>query len=398
MMPPLFDLGSLLNPVGIEDFFAIYWERQHLPLHRRQPGYYESLLTAADLEGIISHSDARYPAIRLAKGGNYYPPEAYTRNIKHGDESFVGVPDVKRINEEYAQGATIALPGMQRTWPALAGLCNRLQAHFDHPAHANVYITPGNAAGFTPHYDIHEVFVLQIAGRKRWSIYAPVVELPHRSQPFTPQAYAGQAPIAQITLDDGDLLYLPRGFLHSTTTSDSFSAHVTIGITVYTWVDVLSEYLKTAIAPPDLRKALPPGFASRAEFKPVLKRELIGALDRLRTEADFDALIASFTERVRATHAPRAAHFKADATVITLDSVLQSPARGSHRFVEEGETTMLEFDGVRYQVTAPVAAAIRAMTALDTFRARDREDPLSADGRLALIRHLVSIGFLTLVR
>jgi ribosomal protein L16 Arg81 hydroxylase len=398
MTPQLLDLAGLLDPVGSEDFFSTYWERRYLLLPRNSAGYYRSLLTAADLENFISNSDLRHPAIRLAKGGNYYAAEAYTRNVKHGDESFVGVPDIRRINEEYAQGATIALPAMHRTWPALAGLCERLQARFDHPVHANVYVTPGNASGFTPHYDIHEVFVLQVAGRKRWSIYAPVVELPHRSQPFTPQAYAGQAPVAEVTLDDGDLLYLPRGFLHSTTTSDGFSAHVTIGISVYTWVDLLGEYLKTAIATPELRKALMPGFASRAEFKPALERELIGAWDRLREQADAGALIDSFAERVRATHVPRAAHFKTDVTVITLDSMLQSPARGSHRFVAEGDQTMLEFNGVRYQVTAPVAEAIRAMTAMTTFRARDLEDALTADGRLALVRHLASIGFLARLR
>jgi ribosomal protein L16 Arg81 hydroxylase len=239
-----FDLARLLDPLGTDGFFSTYWERQQLLLPRGLPGYYESLITTADLENIISRSDARYPAIRLAKGGGYFAPEVYTHNVKHGDESFLGVPDVKRIAEEYRRGATVALPAIHRTWPALGSLCDQLQTEFGHPAHANVYITPGNAAGFTPHYDIHEVFVLQIAGRKRWSIYAPVIELPHRSQLFTPQAYSGQAPIAEVELTSGDLLYLPRGFLHSTTTSDGFSAHVTVGITVYTWVDLLKEHLR----------------------------------------------------------------------------------------------------------------------------------------------------------
>jgi ribosomal protein L16 Arg81 hydroxylase len=300
-----FNLESLLSPIQTGDFFSGYWERQPLFVRRQQPNFYERLMPASDLEGIISDSDGRYPAIRLAKGGAYFAPEVYTHTVKHGDESFVGIPDVKKISEEYRRGATIALPVIHRRWKALGVLCDQLQAGLDHPVHANVYITPGNAEGFTPHYDVHEVFVLQIAGKKRWSIYAPVIELPHRSQRFTPQAYSGQAPIKEIEMSAGDLLYLPRGFLHSTTTSDSFSAHVTIGITVFTWADLLKDYVQNAIVDTEQRRALPPGFASRSDLNTSLKEKLIQALHRLQETTDVDELIESFRSRVRAAHVPR---------------------------------------------------------------------------------------------
>jgi ribosomal protein L16 Arg81 hydroxylase len=393
-----FDFEALLSPIGAEDFFATYWERKHLVLRRGQPAYYQSLVTASDLETLISDTDGRYPAIRLAKGGGYLPPEVYTRDIKHGDESFLGVPDVKKISEEYRRGATVALPAIHRTWKPLGLLCEALGAQFDHPAHANVYITPGNAAGFTPHYDIHEVFVLQIAGKKRWSIYEPVIQLPHRSQLFTPQAYSGQAPIAEVELTAGDLLYLPRGFLHSTTTSDSFSAHVTIGITVYTWVDLVKEFLQTAVADHEQRRAIAPGFASRVDLKPLLKDQLNHALDRLRSMADIDQLIESFTDRVRATGVPRPAPFRADEIVVTLDSMLQSPPPESFRIIQDKGNTLLEFNGVQYQIPDPVERTIRAMSERQTFRGSELTEHLRAEARLTLIRHLTDIGFLSAVR
>jgi ribosomal protein L16 Arg81 hydroxylase len=390
-----FDLGKLLAPLGCDEFFASYWERRHFLLRREQPRYYEPLITSADLENIISQPDARYPAIRLAKGGHYFAPEVYTRNIKQGDESFLGVPDLKRISDEYRRGATVVLPALHRTWPALTVLCDALQTQLDHPAHANVYITPGYAAGFTPHYDTHEVFVLQVAGEKRWSVYAPTIELPHRSQVFTPQAYAGQAPIAEFELEAGDLLYLPRGWLHSTTTSRSFSAHVTIGITVYTRADLLLELLQTAVADPAQRKALAPGFASDAEIRKSLTREMRDALERLHGAADLDQLVGSFTARVRASRAPRPAAFKADAVAITLDSAFSPPAPGTYALINDEGKTQLEFAGVRYPVLAPVALAIRALCALSVFCGEDLKGHLDAEGRLTLIRHLHDIGFLT---
>lgn len=319
----------------------------------------------------------RYPALRLAKGGGYFAPEVYTRNIKHGDESFLGVPDVKRISEEYRHGATIALPAIHRNWRALGVLCEQLQMEFDHPAHANV------------------VIVLQIAGKKRWSIYAPVIDLPHRTQLFAPQAYSGQAPIAEVDLQAGDLLYLPRGFLHSTTTSDSFSAHVTLGITVYTWADLLKEYVQTAITDKEHRRALTPGFASRTELKPLLREQLIQALDRLRTTTDIDQLIGSFTDRVRATRLLPPPSFTANVSVVTLDSVLKSPPPESYRVIADEDKRVLEFNGVHYQIPIPVELTIRAMSKLRTFRGSDIAEHLEPEGRLLLIRHLTDIGFLT---
>ncbi len=390
-----FDLESLLSPIPTRDFFSKYWERQPLFVRRQEPTYYGRLMTAADLEGIVSDSDGRYPAIRLAKSGGYFAPEVYTHTIKHGDESFVGIPDIKKVSEEYRRGATIALPAIHRRWKALGLLCDQLQTDLDHPTHANVYITPGNAAGFTPHYDVHDVFVLQLAGKKHWSIYPPVIELPHRSQLFTPQAYSGQAPFMEVELSAGDLLYLPRGFLHSTSTSDSFSAHTTIGITVFTWADLLKEYAQRAIVDIEHRRALPPGFASRNDLNASLKQQLIHALHHLQETTDVDVLIESFRSRVRAAHVPRPPPFKADVMVVTLDSVLKAPPAESYHFIEESGKTFLEFNAVRYQITSPVAQCIRALCARPNFRGSELTEHLDADSRLALIRHLSDIGFLT---
>ena len=112
MTPSPFDFSRLLSPLATGEFFSTHWEQKHWLLKRGQPHWYDSLITAADLENIISNSDARYPAIRLAKGGGYFPAEAYTRDVKHGDESFLGVPDLKRIADEYRHGATVALPAL----------------------------------------------------------------------------------------------------------------------------------------------------------------------------------------------------------------------------------------------------------------------------------------------
>ena len=51
-----------------------------------------------------------------------------------------------------------------------------------HPVQANAYATPAGAQGFAVHHDTHDVFVLQVAGEKRWLVYEPALELPLKDQ------------------------------------------------------------------------------------------------------------------------------------------------------------------------------------------------------------------------
>src|SRR5580692_11188711 len=100
------DLRSLLHPFSLAEFFANYWESKPLFIRGAErgiqgAGYYRGLLENRDLEDIISVSDARYPAIRLAKDGAYFPPGVYTKDVTVGDLTFRGVPDVGRISAEY---------------------------------------------------------------------------------------------------------------------------------------------------------------------------------------------------------------------------------------------------------------------------------------------------------
>ncbi len=69
MQPENFDLEKLLRPLSRDQFFTEYWEKKHCFLPRGRRDYFETLMTRGDLETIISNSDMRYPAIRLAKGG-----------------------------------------------------------------------------------------------------------------------------------------------------------------------------------------------------------------------------------------------------------------------------------------------------------------------------------------
>ena len=304
------DFAALLAPVLPDDFFRNHWERKPLHLSRGDAHYYDGVLTNNDLESIISNADLRYPAIQLARDGGYVVPETYTKNIPFGREFFNGVPDIAQIQSEYRSGSTVVLLALHRTWAPLRELCESLENDFTHLVHANAYLTPGDAPGFAPHYDTHEVFVLQVAGSKHWRVFQPPLALPHRTQPFTPTGYVPR-PLLELELKQGDLLYLPRGYVHAAHTSQVHSAHVSIGITVYTWVELLSELIASSKEFHQFRTALPPGFASRKEMKKTLKEHLAVGTQRLIGNCDSDRLIDDFLERIRLARVRQGGTFQA---------------------------------------------------------------------------------------
>lgn len=386
-------LDGLLAPLSSQAFFADYWEQRQLHLQRGRPEFYRQLLAPEQIDELIARSDGRYPAIQLSKQGSFFAPEAYTRNVRMGDEVFNGVPDVEKIFTEYLAGATVSLPALQRTWPPLGALCSALERELDHAVHANAYITPAGSAGFTAHYDTHEVLVLQIAGSKRWRIDGPPIHLPHRSQPFSLERYVRPAqPLAEVELRAGDLLYLPRGYVHSTLTENSFSAHVTLGITVYTWVELASELLQSCISEERWRRALPCGFASRRALRPELAsmlRELLASLQNV----DLDRSVETFLQRTRSARPRTAGIFHADVSSITANTTLRVSSK-HFELQREGEHTVLWLEGRRVVLPGAVRALLEVMGNGSTFEPQTLPDSLSLEGKLALVRYLHGLGFL----
>ena len=95
-------------------------------------------------------------------------------------------------------------------------VCSVLQEFFGCFTGANTYLTPPSTQGFAPHYDDVEVFMLQVEGRKRWRVYPPFEndELPRTSsRNYHPKEVTQKEEIYEI-LNPGDVLYVPRGWIH----------------------------------------------------------------------------------------------------------------------------------------------------------------------------------------
>merc|ERR1712096_521186 len=130
-------------------------------------------------------------------------------------------------------------------------LCSTLQDHFQNMVGANVYLTPPGTQGFAPHWDDVEVFMLQLEGKKHWKIYSPRNKeetLPRFSSANLEQDEVG-APIIEVDLEPGDMIYMPRGTIHQgNCLSEEHSLHITISTyQMNSWTDLLEKLLPAAL-------------------------------------------------------------------------------------------------------------------------------------------------------
>lgn len=389
-------LEDMIAPVAGEEFFSAYWEKQPLLVKRADSRFYDALLTLETVQNAISSGGLRYPALQLSKSGGFMPPEAFCLDIRSGGVVFSGVPDINRLQAEYRSGATLSLPGFHRAWKPLGTLAASVEDRLDHAVHTNIYITPPDSSGFSPHYDTHDVFVLQIAGGKRWKIFKPLVDLPHQSQPFHPQMLTASPPLLELDLASGDLLYLPRGFIHTTNTSEQSSAHVTLGVTVYTYVELLAAWLQSSKNDVGFRRALPAGFANRPELRETLKNEFSTLVAGLVQRFDADELVDVFLSRVREGYPGRNAvrsEFDAQAA-IGLNSKIKALDQSRYSLKEESGNIVLKFSGKALVLPRQLRAMLSEMCARPSFTPGELSSDMKDDAKIALIRHLYKEGFL----
>lgn len=390
------ELSWLLSPMDAGAFWRDHWERRPCAIERRDPRYHAALFSMADLDSVISLSGSA-PApgrIRLVKVED---GRLSSRPVPH---TAAGAPDIYCLYRSYAdEGYTITVDRLELQWHAIAALCRGLEQALHHPVVANLYVTPRRAQGFSPHYDTHEVFVLQLEGAKRWHVYGSAAPLP--LDDATSPAFAREAlgpPELILTLREGDALYIPRGHVHEAATSDAPSMHLTVGVHVFRWADLVAEVLASvARQNRRFREALPPGFLEAGGPEtPSLKERLGELLDELVAEADSDQAAWRLAQRLLSNGQPVPdGHFRSLERLdsIGLDTLVERRAGLPCRVVIDGDRVKVHYPGNILVGPVTIEPAVRFIAAAGRFAVRDLPHLPDAD-KLALATRLIREGFL----
>ncbi len=98
-------------------------------------------------------------------------------------------------------------------------------------AGVNLYASWRSAPCFANHWDDHDVFILQVRGRKVWRLWGEVRRQP-LSRDVETNEVAPAHPVWTGTLDEGDVLYIPRGWWHSAHVAEENDGRGTIHLTL----------------------------------------------------------------------------------------------------------------------------------------------------------------------
>lgn len=295
---------DLLQPCALEDFLGGPYGRH--PWHGRAgPGAGRSIMGWRELNhalGITRAWDER--TLRLALRGRPVPAADYC--VRHeGAAGPVWRPSAERVTAALHAGATLVASGIDGVIPSVGHVAEAIERALPVRVQVNLYLSAAGVAGFPRHEDSHDVLVLHLAGRKRWTAHAPGRPAGPADQGAADRASDGAPDGAALgfTLEPGDLLYLPQGWAHEALAEREGCLHLSFALVHLTLADIARALLQQVGADDAMARPLhdlhggPQAMAGHVD-------DILRRLQALRAEGDSAAslwhgLLASRRARAR---------------------------------------------------------------------------------------------------
>ena len=275
------EFSDFIAPFDAASFRTQYYGR--LPLHIRNNGDSRpSLLPWSRFNEVLAitpywNEDTLkvYFKSRAALRENYCD----MTDLRAGVSAPVNPAKVKAL---MGLGASLVANHVHRVCPEVGAVANMLEHEFAARVAANVYCSFKGVQAFQTHFDLHDVFAVQVEGEKVWRVYesradAPVLPLPPGDEIEKWLTESRGRLLFEVTMQPGDILYLPRGQYHDALTGSQASLHVTFGVSPATGLS-LFKLLESAVTQEAAFRAYLPDARKEAEL-----RERLGTLaDRIK--------------------------------------------------------------------------------------------------------------------
>jgi ribosomal protein L16 Arg81 hydroxylase len=228
-------LDNILSPMSSEDFLDNYFGKSflHLP---GPTGKFSSLIPWSELNRVLEEQRLAPPRLKLFRDGKEIDPEKYLHLPKGPDPRLKAAEFTNLLG----QGATLIVDQFDELYRPVRELAVALERVFRIHIQANLYAGWRTDQGFLLHYDEHDALIVQVAGRKRWQVYGPtrLYPLDKGKDAETAEKPTGE-PFWDSVLEDGELLYIPRGWWHVAYPVAEPTLHLTVGLSNPRGIDLL---------------------------------------------------------------------------------------------------------------------------------------------------------------
>lgn len=255
-------LANLIAPLSVEEFFR--------DVHRKKPllikggaEKFSDVLDWDSLSDILSQNGIwSAKSLELVNQGKKVDPADYCIHAPDRDNRPSQMVDMARVKKHLQAGASLVLNDAGTLSRGITAVTRLLAESLAATVQANIYCSWKSYQGFSTHYDVHDVWALHIAGTKTWNLYRRHFEnpIPHPKfrglgQEFH-KTHSGPA-TETVTMEPGDLLYIPRGWYHDALATSEASLHITYGTTPLIGLDAVSHLFEAAVDDPFFRADLP---------------------------------------------------------------------------------------------------------------------------------------------
>lgn len=224
---------NLAECLGRDEFLAGVLHRtwHHVPNTVKDPA---ALMSWDTLNDILAAHRLDPPRLRLSVDGEVIPQYRYASPVTTRRHVVWQRLHPAELAARLREGASLVLDAADELHPPVGRAAAELEQWLRTGVQVNLYASWTAREGFGRHWDDHDVLVIQIDGAKRWKLHRPTRTAPMYKDTEQPDPPAGD-PDAELVLNPGDVLYLPRGWWHSVTTEgDAPSLHLTFGIQTVT--------------------------------------------------------------------------------------------------------------------------------------------------------------------
>jgi hypothetical protein len=268
---------QVFAPLGNETFLREYWLKTFAHIQGER-GRFAGLLGWEELSAILEAHRLTPPRLKLYREGHAIDPAQYLT------PAMFGVPrlDAGGLAVALAQGASLVLDDAEELAPRVRALAASFQDALHTDTHVNLYAGWQRQNAFATHWDAQEAVVIQVAGRKHWQVYQPTRLYPLKNDVEAPLPPT-DPPVWDGILEDGDVLYIPRGWWHVAAPLNEPSLHLTFSLTPPTGMDYLGWTVAHLRRHAEVRASLQAG-DDRAAAK---LRSLIGDLLTAKTLNEF---------------------------------------------------------------------------------------------------------------
>jgi bifunctional lysine-specific demethylase and histidyl-hydroxylase MINA len=304
----------------------------------------------------------------------------------------------QRIDESHARNYSVRFPELRPLSDSLDQLARTLEMLLQTPVTASASWSGGGMRGPVC-CDDHDLIVVQLFGGKRWHVSSKPSELNNTWRGIL-EAPPELGPHQTVDVRPGDLLYFPRGTLH-TVGSDEESLHLSIGFTPLTVRDAV-------IAALDHLSDLDRGW--RMSFGGPLALLLRGpglerfnaptteAATNLAAACKMPGFLASALQArsSRAVAALKPLPAPQTMPVVDLNSELVQSAMAFCQLTGGPERIDVSYPGGHIYVQRGEQQSLEHIVNTPRFRVRDIPGEVGDDVRVSLARRFVEIGYLEL--